>query len=552
MKKRLAQLAVLAAITISTSACQDFADMFYFGGDVNNGYSYRSVSTPPPGDTEAHAASYTYMDYVKASMTNISATPSTGDVKLLIIPIWFRDSNDYIAETYKEAVRSDIQTTYFGSNEETGWRSVKTYYEEESHGALTMTGTVSEWRSINQSSSYYYKDQDGPTGRTANLVKESVNWYFNNHSTESRQDYDSDGDGYLDGVMLIYAAPDYSMLGLSDDNSNLWAYCFWVQDTSLKNTTNPGVNAFFWASYDFMYSVSKARERTGDTHSRYGNGDTSFCNIDSHTYIHEMGHMFGLEDYYDYSRYKYTPAAGFSMQDMNVGHHDPFSSFSLGWGKAYVPIETTVINLQPFTKTGEMIILSPSWNSYNSAFDEYLILEYYTADGLNEFDTHHQYQASIGKKYPTGSLLPGIRLWHVDARLVYQQAGSYEFTTLPDLTRNGYHRITLAMSNTFDDGRVSSSYLSPLCKIDPKVSNYNLLQLIRLNGSTYKPDDMNYLTSAALFTDVSGHDEFKMSTTNIANQFYNKGKLDSGENLGFSFKINALQPDFASIEITKL
>ena len=552
MKKRLVQLAILAVATLSTSACQDFADMFYFGGDVNEGYSFRSVSTPPPGDDEAHEASYTYSDYAKSNVSVISVTPSVGSARLLIIPIWFSDSSNYITETYKEAVRADIETSYFGTNEETGWRSVKSYYEEESHGHLTISGTVSEWHNVSQPSSYYYRDTGGATGKTALLVRDSVIWYFNNHGEDSRQNYDCDGDGYIDGVMLIYAAPDYSALNLSDEDSNLWAYCFWIQDSGLKNTTSPGPNAFFWASYDFMYSITKARARTGNTRTIYGSGDTSFCNVDTHTYIHEMGHMFGLEDYYDYSKYKYCPAAGFSMQDNNVGGHDPFSSFALGWGKAYVPNKSTTINLQPFATTGEMIVLSPEWNSYNSPFDEYLILEYYTNDGLNEFDNKHQYMASSGKAYPAGSASPGIRLWHVDSRLAYLQGGHYEMTTLPDTTRNGYHRVTLAMSNTYDDGRVNESYLSPLARENPSYTNFNLLQLIRLNGSTYKPDKKDYLSSFMLFTDLSGHDEFKMNTSNISKQFFNTGKLNSGKDLGFSFKVNALQPDFASIEIVKL
>ena len=140
------------------------------------------------------------------------------------------------------------------------------------------------------------------------MVTKAAKWYFDNNSSDSRRNYDKDGDGYLDGVMLIYGAPDYSCLE-NDNYSNLWAYCYWVQEESEKNTTNPGSNAFFWASYDFMYSSDKSRTRTGKTN--YGGGDTSHCNIDAHTYTHEMGHMFGLEDYYDYSG-QFQPAGGFS------------------------------------------------------------------------------------------------------------------------------------------------------------------------------------------------------------------------------------------------
>ena len=540
MKKKHAFLVILGISIFGLTACERFQEMFYFGG---NSHGPRSdVSTPPPGDTVPYSGIYRYQQYVNNNVYRLSATPSTGNPKLLIIPVWFNDSSNYIDASKKDNVREDIQTAYFGSNEETGWRSVSSYYYEESHEAVNLTGTVSEWYSVNSSISNYANDTG--SSKTSTLVENAVTWYFNNHTEDIRTSYDNDGDGYLDGVMLIYAAPDYDALGQSQNN--LWAYCFWIQNTSYKNVGNPGPNAFFWASYDFMYSDAKALIRTGKS---YASGDTSHCLIDAHTYIHEMGHMFGLEDYYDYSKYSYSPAAGFSMQDHNVGGHDPFSCFALGWAKAYVPIETTIIDLKTFTSSGEVILLSPQPTSYDfSPFGEYLLLEYYTPDGLNEFDILHPYLRESGKKSPTGSKERGIRVWHVDARLAYVQAGKYStdrITTNPTISS----RVHTAMSNTYYHPEVSDSYLSVFHEEGKNdiVCNYNLLQLIKKSGTGYKSKDS--LTTNMLFRDGS---EFKMSTSNIASQFVNSGKLNSGLNLGFSFKVNALNSTYASIEITKL
>lgn len=447
----------------------------------------------------------------------------------MVIPIWFTDSGNYIAASNKENVRSDIQTAYFGTNEETGWRSVKSFYEEESHGALTFTGTVSEWYSCGKSSSQYYTD----TNATVSLVNTATTWYFNNNTTDKRKNYDKDGDGYIDSVMLIYAAPDYAAAGT--DNDNLWAYCYWVGDTSAKNTRNPGANVFFWASYDFMYSSSKAQERTGKTN--YGGGDTSHCVVDTHTYIHEMGHVFGLEDYYDYSS-QYNPAAGFSMQDNNVGGHDPFSSYALGWGKAYIPTETTTIDLKPFSETGEMILLDPTPNTKNSPFDEYLLLEYYTPTGLNKFDCDYKY----GGRYPQGPKDSGIRLWHVDARLAqYSGYSSIDFTDLPPSSSNDM--VTMAMSNTYYKSGVSTGYLSPL---GSEYYNCNILQLIRNDRyTTYKPT-----------TDFASSNLYKSGATfnvdRVKGQFVNSGKFNDNTDFGFTFKINALDENRASITVTKL
>ena len=458
----------------------------------------------------------------------------------MVIPVWFNDSKEgsdkFINSGSKENVRSDIQKAYFGTNEETGWRSVKTYYEEESHGALTLTGTVSEWYSVNHPYTYYSTN----SSRTASLVESATTWYFNNHS-DSRMNYDKDHDGYLDSVMLIYAAPDYYSLE-KYSYSNLWAYCYGV-DEPQKNYSEPGANVFFWASYDFMYDESTSLQRTGKTD--YGGGDNSHCNLDTHTYIHEMGHVFGLEDYYDYSNNGYKPAGGFSMQDFNVGGHDPFSSYALGWGSAYIPTKTTTIDLKPFQESGEMILLSPAPNSSNSPFDEYLLLEYYTPTGLNKFDCDYQYSSS---SYPKGPKTSGIRVWHVDARLANCEynysTGDFDFTLTTNLPSSS-NRVVMAMSNTSDDGEVSDGYLSPL---GSDYYDFNILQLIRKDTSfSYTSILQRTFSADDLF--ITGN-TFTMST--YKRQFVKSGKLNSNVDLGYSFTVNSTNANRASITVTKL
>lgn len=360
-------------------------------------------------------------------------------------------------------------------------------------------------------------------------MKEASDDYFTKNTSDKRRNYDKDGDGYIDSVMLIYAAPDY--VTAKSSYKNLWAYCYWLQDTSVKKARNPGANVFFWASYDFMYSKSKALERTGKTN--YAHGDTSHCNIDAHTFIHEMGHVFGLEDYYDYSQ-QYSPAAGFSMQDSNVGGHDPFSSYALGWGSAYIPTETTTIDLKPFQESGEMILLSPTPNASNSPFDEYLLLEYYTPTGLNKLDCDYQYEGA----YPQGPKDSGIRVWHVDARLA--STNGLVFDGVPSSAIDG---VTMAMSNTYSGAGVNAAYLSPL---GSDYYDYNILQLVRNSRvATYKEN-----------TDLISSDLFKKGSTfnmsNVSRQFKNAGKLNTNTNLGFTFKVNALDENRASITVTKL
>ncbi len=471
----------------------------------------------------------TYTDYTANNVYAIDSCPTMGKAKVLVIPIWFTDSSTYVKN--KENVLKDIETCYFGSNEEAGWRSVKTYYEEESNGLLSLDGKVTSWYEVGKKSTTYGDDYDA----TISLAKKASDWYFSNNPSDSRTNYDSDGDGYLDAVVMIYAAPDYIALGKQAYN-NLWSYCFWYQDPSVNSKTNPGVNTYFWASYDFMYDQSTAYSRAGTS---YSYGDCSHANVDAHTFIHEFGHVLGLDDYYDYGSNSYSPAGGFSMQDYNVGGHDPFSVMAFGWADPYIPTDSCTITINAFQDSKDLILLSNGWNDYDSPFDEYLLLELYTPTGLNELDATYQYTSG----YPNGASKTGIRLWHIDARLLY--ADSYYNVSINNIgsdTNGSRYGVMQAFTNTYGD----TNYGSPL---GSSYDNYDLLRLVR-NSKTAKIKTTNVLSNNDLFYEG---DTFDLST--YSSQFPKSSKMNNGKALGFTFEVSDITTSggstSATITITK-
>ena len=467
---------------------------------------------------------YNYEDLTNQSLYRIDSIPSLGHPKMIVIPVWMTDSSNYIPTTKKAAIRQDIQTAYFGTNAETGWRSVKTYYEEESFGKLTLDGIVTDWYECGYSSSSCGSSQ------TNTIVSNAVSWFKNNHQ-DTYADYDTNGDGYLDAVCLIYAAPDYGTSRSS--NSNLWAYCFWLQQAP-GTARNPVPNVFFWASYDFMYSYFHTNS------CGYGGGHTNYCNIDAHTYIHEMGHIFGLDDYYDYNN-GYSASGGFSMQDHNVGGHDPYSKMALNWVEPYVPTESTTITIKPLETSGDLILLSP--NFQGSPFDEYILIDLYTPTGLNKFDTDHQYGG-----YGKGPSIAGCRVWHVDARLASVTQNSYgnlvyTLETNPNIlsSKRYVHAFTNSTFVSTDDGRSS-----PLAKTaSDTYAKYRELQLIR---EDYTTDERcgDWLDNSDLF--VTG-DTFNM--TKYEKCFVYNGKLNSGVSLGYSVSFDSVTSSGATITITR-
>ena len=479
------------------------------------------IYIPTDQGVDKAASIFTYKDVGESNLYEVNYSPNKGNSKLLVIPIWFTDSSDYIDPANKEIIREDIRLSYFGNEEQTGWESVSTYYKKDSYNKLNIIGEVSEWYECNKPSTDYYDEVYGGN-ETNYLVKKAVEWYKTSNNLENLKDFDQDGDGYLDGVMLIYGCPDCEQL-LIKEASNLWAYAYWLQNGSLRNVNNPGPNAFFWASYDFLYSSGEtALAKTGKT--EYGHGDTKNLLIDAHTFIHEMGHILGLVDYYDYS-YQTQPAGFFSMQDGNIGDHDAFSKIALGWVTPYVVKESCTLTFKNLAQGGECVLLSPTY--YSSPFDEYILIEYYAPIGLNEHDVLYSY-ADNNK----GPNYHGARIWHVDARMfsvfALDERGNPKYGNITNNPDSG--NIVPATSNSTSGDKatnVAGSYY------------YNTLQLIRKSKiETYKSNKT--ISNSDLFT--SG-DVFKMS--DYYKQFVNGSshKLNNGQTFNWEVAINNISPN---------
>lgn len=461
---------------------------------------------------------YTYKEFNKYNAYDLSACPSIGDPKILVIPVWFTDSDTYIPLDKRENVRSDIETTFFGSLTDTGWNSVKTYYEQDSFNRCHLDGVVAPWFEYDKASTNLYGNGgDGGINATTRVVNRAYRWY-KELSGSDMTEFDTDNDGYLDGVIIVYGAPDY--LASGEEAPNLWAYCYWLQNHNYKDKTNPGPNVFMWASYDFMYDDNNAYDRSGNY---YANGDCQYCNIDAHTYIHEMGHIFGLDDYYDYSYEGYQFAGGFSMQDLNIAAHDPFSRYALGWCDPFVPTQTTTFDVDPIEGVGDVILLASDFTG--SPFAEYILLELFTPDGLNEADCTHSYDYR-----PQGPNSAGVRIWHIDARLASFKS-SYEYV-ITDNPKNG--NVILANSNSSGDR--SKGYAGS--------TDYKLLQLIRNNKYTsWQAYDV--LTKEDLFT--TG-DIFSIS--DYYKQFPNGNYLNSGDPFPWTVTFDEVTPYGMTITCT--
>lgn len=390
--KGILSMTLLSSSLLSLSSC--FLTDFFasaFGSQSGQTGSYKDVVTThnrsnysktgkfdPTLPTVANQDGLEYINYNNENyltlrdlghMNNMNYMPSTGDVKILVVPVIFNYSSffsgDYSTTNSENNFTKRLNETFFSETAIDGnWESVHSFYKKSSYGKLNITGEVAEpylvgesYDTVRNKFTLSYTDSD--------FVSDLVNDIAKTYSSKLK-DLDSDNDNAFDGVWLVYNLNNYSNQKNAHstyDESLLWAYTSYFSASST-------IPVFAWASYDFM-------EHTNSEGSLLH--PAKKYTKDAHTFIHETGHMMGLDDYYNYDTKleKYnSPTSGYPMMDCNIGDMDPHSKFLLGWINPKVVTKPGSYTLNNFSKTGESIII-PSSNGVDSVFDEYLMLANY-------------------------------------------------------------------------------------------------------------------------------------------------------------------------------
>jgi len=421
MKKNIGKIFTLVLLACLTS-CNDRTSDNGSTNTSSNSSSSSSSSQEVAADiteSDLEKGQTTYTDangetqdlnvntlYVNSGNPHLNPT-SSGGQHVFVAPFAFQeDTTDSKWIKPTDALLEKIKLTFTGSQEELtekgGQISVSDFYKKSSYGKANFECDVMPtWITYNDTAAQFTKDA-ASSGAGVYAAEYCRTWYLAEYAKENHgalgadahpfSYYDADGNGYMDLMWVVYAYP-YN----SSDTSFWWAYVTYTNNSA--NMLSPTVKTLGWASTNFM------TEKSGG--------------YDSHTFIHETGHTFGLNDYYDYNN-TWKPMGSVDYMDSNVGDHNAYSKFALGWSNPYILKEsdllkedgtskTAVITLRAFTNTGDSLVLaSPDYNG--TAFDEYLILELDGPTGLAKKDY------TAGYNGVTGFTKPGIRVLHVDAR----------------------------------------------------------------------------------------------------------------------------------------
>ena len=461
--------------------------------------------------------SVTYLDIYNSQGYGI--TPSIGDINILVVPVEF---NDY--EPFSDNQLEAINKAFNGENSDYSnsyWESVKSYYLKSSYNKLNFNFDITDVISSPLSGDEFTFKENLSDGRGS---LELLDYIYQNLTINNRQvdysNYDNNNDGYIDGVWLIYNANNYNEVY---NNQEFWAYTYVTENT--PNITNPTFCRYANASQIFLYADNN-------------------LGLDVHTLIHETGHMLGLDDYYTYDELE-TPISatgGLDMMDLNIGDHNSFSKFSLGWINPLVINGETSITLKPFNESGEAIILKGSNTSLNSPFNEYFIVEYYTPNNLFSLDSSTHYRENYPRYYDYN----GLRIYHIDSRLISPKGEYYSSDTFnldrPIETNEEFMTLgrIVSSSNTYSRSNNDEFLIEQVTPFDIK---------------TYQNSYLGYLNSfrgeveviPGLFT--SG-DVFNYKAQPTF--FNNSNKLHNKDSFNFSLRVESISETGANLTIKVL
>lgn len=350
--------------------------------------------------------------FEKERIGNPLPIPSTGAYNLLVIPVQFSD------KPISDEQMDRLGKAFNGTSADTGWESVNSYYKKSSYGKLDMTFDVQK-PFVTDKNYKYYEDYsgnitvDGETiTKTGDILLLELALAYYAQSLDLKN-YDTDNDGIIDAVYLIYSAP-VTYDSEANADSIYWAYVT-TYPTETQKYDGLEVGYYLFAGLDFM------DEHTGNSNDTYlgQEGYTPYkgLKIMAETYIHETGHLLGLDDYYDYEDAKGSGEGlgGADMMDYNVGDHNAYSKLILVWVDPTVITTTQTVTINAFESSGQFLMVLLDYDG--TYFSEYLLIDLYANTGLNSLGASQQnsllyYDSNtkVGAEY-------GVRIYHVSSSI---------------------------------------------------------------------------------------------------------------------------------------
>jgi immune inhibitor A len=158
-----------------------------------------------------------------------------------------------------------------------GANSLSNFYSAQSDGLFSVDGGVYGWIKLPYAESYYGGDagsgHDNATGPAWRIVKDTIAAAAQQGIKIPYKDFDADGDGYVDSLMVIHAGAGQEGGGGAEGDDAIWSHSWFV------DYANGGVKT---ADGTMVGSYTIEPEDGGVG-----------------VFAHEYGHQLGLPDLYD-------------------------------------------------------------------------------------------------------------------------------------------------------------------------------------------------------------------------------------------------------------
>ncbi len=277
-------------------------------------------------------------DNAAEAVTGISKiTPAEGDVNTLFVSIEFKDFKfsdgyrDSLDKIFKDDDQNSSKDDYYPLE------SMTAYYQRSSDNKLHLSGEIFNFKSDQDRSFYddatlsnkllnndvaeYLIDEILKADETDATDNEKLNAYMSK--------FDLDKDYVVDGAYFLYAGPHTGW------GSQWWSYRYnpniKIGDYSLTNIV---MVAAAGSVAEDAYDPQKDDKNQTRYHyliEHWGDSMAKDPRQSVDTFIHETGHMLGLDDYYAYGAEEGAGSGCRDMMNDAIGDHNAYSKLLLGW-----------------------------------------------------------------------------------------------------------------------------------------------------------------------------------------------------------------------------
>lgn len=304
--------------------------------------------------------------------TTSTLFPHTGSPKALVIMVNFKDvtfSVSHPKEQFEQYLNGETLQDY-GNADKLNLNSVSNYFKQVSFGQFTPKFDLYGPVTVSHDMAYYgrgsYENVNALVDEACSLLDSQIDF----------TQYDSNGDGYIDLVYVIYA-------GYGENMGNNSTDCIWPKSWNRYGTTTYDGKKIGRCGVSNELNADPSTKTANNT--PYINGIGLFC--------HEFSHCLGLPDFYPTLSTAHGDNQG--MEDWSLMDNGEYVSNgykptaytawereAMGW----MNIETlttdqTITNLQPVAYNGKAYKIM---NENDATGKEYYVLENIQNVGQNK------------------------------------------------------------------------------------------------------------------------------------------------------------------------